>query len=699
MRTLLVVLLSLLLSNVATAADAGRRPITAQDLWAVKRVGAPALSPDGRRAAVSVQEWSIAKNKPVARIWLVDVASGATRRLTNSEANDTAPAWSSDGTRLAFVSKRGTDEAASLYVIAADGGESERVLDLPHGVANPRWLPGDAAIVFGTRVDPALAGKLDAAAIAAMRAEAKRRATSKMTAYATEVQQFRWFDRNLTDGLANRLVRVELADGRLTDLTPGWDRLFTPAGDAVFQVSPDGRRIVLVVDDNPPPFVGAPDWNLVLLPADGRGEPTRLTADNARVDDLPRFAVGGESLYFVRQALPLPPYAGVSRRLWRHDFASGRNTPLSDAIDLSFDDIAAAADGSVWLQAEKAGRVPLFRMAADGSGFAEVLPGGSITELDAAGGRLVFLREDPDHPAELYTLDPGATTPRQLTHFNDALLSQLDLGRTESHTFTGANGDPVQMWVTYPPGFDPAKKYPLVQVLHGGPHTMVRDAFGFRWNTHVFASPGWIVTQVNRHGSTGFGEKFALSIHGRWGEMPMQDILAANDCLFEHVPAIDRERVGAAGASYGGYLATWLLGHTEAFDVLVNHAGVSDLIGQYGSDATIGLFSREVMGGLPWDGAEGLQRNNPIAFADAFRTPMLILHGEKDYRVPYGQALALYGILQNKGVPSRLVIFPDENHWILSPQNSIYWNYEVQAWLARYLGGEPMPKPEFPAEP
>lgn len=692
------VLAALLLPALASA-DTARRPIAAQDLWSVKRVGAPALSPDGRRAAVSVQEWSTAKNKPVARLWLVDVASGRTRRLTSSEASDSAPAWSHDGTRLAFVSKRGADETASLYVIGVDGGEAERVLDLPYGIGAPRWLPGDGAIVFGTRVDPALAGTLDATAIAAMRAEAKRRATSKMTAYATEVQQFRWFDRNLTDGLASRLVRVDLADGRLTDLTPGYDRLFTPAGEAVFQVSPDGRRIVLVIDDNPPPFVASPDFNLVLLSTDGRGEPVRLTADNTRNDDLPRFSADGKSLFFVRQALPLPPFAGVSRRLWRHDFASGRNTPLSDAIDLSFDDIAPAADGTLWLQAEKAARVPLFRMAADGSGFAEVVPGGSVTELDSAAGRVVFLKEDNDHPPELYTLDTGATTPRQLTHFNDALLAQLDLGRVESHAFAGANGDTVQMWVTYPPGYDAKKKYPLVQVLHGGPHTMVRDAFGLRWNAHVFASPGWIVAQVNRHGSTGFGEAFALGIHGQWGDMPMQDVLAANDFLFSKIPAIDRDKVGAAGASYGGYLATWLLGHTDAFDVLVNHAGVSDLIGQYGADVTNGLFSREVMGGLPWDDAAGLQRNNPIAYASEFRTPMLILHGEKDYRVPYGQALALYGILQNKGVPSRLVVFPDENHWILSPQNSIYWNYEVQAWLARYLGGNPMPKPEFaPAE-
>jgi dipeptidyl aminopeptidase/acylaminoacyl peptidase len=439
--------------------------------------------------------------------------------------------------------------------------------------------------------------------------------------------------------------------------------------------------------------------DIVLLPVDGRGKPRNLTADNPNNDDAPRFAPDGRSLVFVRQVKPLPPFAGESRRLWRRDFADDHNTPLTADRDLSIDDVAFAADGrTLWLQAEQQGRVPLFRMGADGTGFATVLPGGSITELDSAKDTLVFLYENSSRAPELYTLD-GSGQPRQLTHFNDALFAGLDLGKVESRTFQGAGGDTVQLWLTYPPGFDAKKKYPLVQVLHGGPATMVRDAFGYRWNTHVFASPGYIISQVNRHGSTGFGDAFTLSIHGAWGEKPLQDILAANAYLFEAVPAIDRDKVAAAGASYGGYLATWIEGHTDAFKALVNHAGVSDFIGEYASDATAGLFDAGTMGGLPWDNPEAMQRNNPIAFAKDFHTPMLITHGEKDYRVPYGQGLSLYGILQNKGVPSRLVVFPDENHWILAPQDSIYWNYEVQNWLARYLGGKPMAKPEFgPAE-
>jgi dipeptidyl aminopeptidase/acylaminoacyl peptidase len=226
---------------------------------------------------------------------------------------------------------------------------------------------------------------------------------------------------------------------------------------------------------------------------------------------------------------------------------------------------------------------------------------------------------------------------------------------------------------------------------------MVRDAFSYRWNSHVFASPGYIVAWVNRHGSTGFGEAFARSINGAWGDKPMEDVLRANAYLFEKVPAIDRGNVAAAGASYGGYLATWMLGHTKAFKTLVNHAGVSDFVGQYGADITTYGFTKEVLGGTPWDSPEAMQRNNPVNYAANFSTPMLILHGEKDYRVPYGQGIALYGILQTMRVPSRLVVFPDENHWILSPQNAIHWNYEVQSWLARYIGGTPMARPVFDA--
>ncbi len=689
--------LAFLLAFVATCTfSAERRPITAHDLWAFKRVGAPAISPDGRRAVVSVQEWSIERNKPTASLWVADLASGQVRRLTRGESSDSKPAWNPDNHRIAFVSQRGSDEAAALYVINTDGGEAEKIVAMPYAVTNPRWLPDGQAIVFGTEVIPELADRLDAASLDAMRKAAAQRKSSKVTAIATEVQQYRWFDRNLTDNLASRLVRVDLRSGALTDLTPGYPRRFMASGDVNFDVAPDGRHVALVIDGTPPPFVKGSNFDIHLAATDGRGAMRNLTSDNAFVDDMPRFAPDGRSLLFVRQALSLPAFAGEPRRLWRHSQTDGRNTRVGDGIDLNVESMRFAEDGrSLWLVAEKEGRVPLFKLGADGKGLSEAFATATSTGLDAARGHVVFLNESMSRPAELFVLDARSGKTRQLTRFNDALIASLDLGRVESHSFKGADGDTVQLWLTYPPGFDSARKYPLVQMLHGGPATMVRDAFGYRWNPHVFATPGYLVSQVNRHGSTGFGEAFARSINGAWGDKPTEDILKSNEYLFKAVPAIDRNNLAAAGGSYGGYLATWMLGHTDVFKAYVNHAGVSDFVGQYGSDVTTGLFSAEVMGGVPWQDADAMRRNSPITYADRFNTPMLVLHGEKDYRVPYGQGIALYGILQNKGVPSRLVIFPDENHWILTPQNAIYWNYEVQNWLARYIGGKPMSKPEF----
>ncbi|HEX8680079.1 MAG TPA: S9 family peptidase, partial [Chthoniobacterales bacterium] len=691
-RSALAFLLSFTLCAAASAAEP--RLLTPQDLWAIKRVGNPALSPDGKQAVFPVQQWNIEKNKSSSNLWTVAVAGGETRQLTTApETTEEAPVWSPDGTRIAFTSKRGPDENAALYVIPFGGGEAEKIVELPSSVMAPKWLPDGKSIVFATTAIPDLARKWEKADLEAMKKEFKRRKDSKMTAKVTENRQYRYFDKYLTDVVAHRLLRVDLATKALTDLTPSVDRLFLNSGEFHYDVSPDGKTIALEFNSTPPPFRDFPQSDIYLIPTDGSGTMKNVTPENKGDDALPMFAPDSRSVLFKRTESTI--HNGESQKLWRHELAAGRNVPITEALDYSIGDVRVAADGrSLWMTAEEKGLVPIFRLNADGTGLKSVHANGTSTALEARGDAVVFLNDTTSRPNEVFALDPKTGAARQLTHFNDELMKGFALGKVESYWFKGANDADVHGSLVLPPNFDPAKKYPLVQLLHGGPHTMNRDSWSYRWNTQVFAAAGWVVTWVNRHGSTGFGEKFAMSILNEWGEKPMEDVLKSTDALQQRFPNIDGDKVAAAGASYGGYMAAWILGHTDRFKAIIDHAGVNNSYSQFATDVPHGFA--EVMGGTPWTDVEGLQRNNPMFYARNFKTPTLVIHGELDYRVPYGNALELYGALQAQGVPSRLVIFPDENHWVLKPQNAIYWHWEMQSWLARFIGGKPtLEKPQF----
>ncbi len=694
MKFLRLVAFLLALVPSLTLAVAGRRPITPQDLWAMKRLGSPALSPDGRTALFTVQEWSIEKNKSTSSLWLVDVAGGAPRRLTTAQASDVSPAWSPDGTRLAFVSKRGEDETVSLYLLRTDGGEPEKILELPFAVASPKWMPDGQSVIVATTVIPELAGSWSKSDLAAIKQEIKRRKDSKMTAKVTEDRQYRYWDHWLTDRLASRLLRVNLTTKECTDLTPKWDRLFQNSGDVNYDLSPDGKQVALAVNTTPPPYQGFLNVDICLVPTDGSGVMNNVTAENKGNDDHPRFAPDGKALIYSRTVSPY--YNGEFEKLWRHDLVTGQNTPLTGSLDYSIGEAEFSADGrTLWATAEDRGVVPVFKLNSDGTGWAAVYREGSSTGLTTRSGAIVFLNDTTNRPNELFALDATTGAVRQLTHFNDELVAQLDLGRVESYWFPGANDEQIHGWLVLPPGYDATKIYPLVQLMHGGPHTMNRDSWSYRWNTQVFAAPGYIVTWVNRHGSTGFGEKFCQSILNHWGDLPLGDILKSTDYLLQRFPNIDVKRMAAAGGSYGGYMAAWVEGHTNRFACLIDHDGVNDFITQYGADVTSYGFT-QVLGGTPWENPEGMQKNNPVTYAKNFKTPMLIIHGELDYRVPYGNGTALYAILQAMGVPSRLLTFPNENHWVLTPQNAIYWHWEMQSWLARYIGGKPaLEKPVF----
>ena len=689
----LFALIALFVSTSARSAD--NRPMTSHDLWLMKRLGAPTLSPDGRTAVFTVQEWSVDKNKSTTNLWLVELSGDEPRRLTTAQATDSAPAWSPDGRRIAFVSKRGDDETSALYVIPIDGGEAEEIIEMPFALMSPKWLPGGTQIVVGTSVIPELAGTLTKKDIAAMKKESKRRKDSKMTAKATEHRLYRYFDHYLTDNLASRLLRVDVSSKAVADLTPGFNQLFTVDGELRYEISPDGSQVAVVINSTPPPFREDPNSDIYLVATNGAGQLKNLTADNPGGDGSPTFAPDGRSLVYLQRKSTY--YNGEFARLRRLDLASGKDIVLSPELDYSFDEVKISPDGqTVWLLAEDKGVLPIFKMNANGTGFASVYREGTSSNLQSGPAGLVFLNTDANRPDELFALEPATGAARQLTRFNEKLLARLDLGKVEEFWFDGAEGDKIQGWLIYPPAYDATKTYPFLHIMHGGPHTMSRHAFTYRWNHHAFAAPGYIVACVNRHGSTGFGEKFSQSILNEWADKPFEDIMKGTDFLLAKFPNIDPKRMAATGASYGGYLAAWVLGHTDRFAAIIDHAGVNNSYSQFSTDVPHGFA--KVMGGTPWNDVEGMQRNNPMYFAKNFKTPTLITHGELDYRVPYGNGLELYGVLQAMKVPSRLVVFPNENHWVLSPQNSIYWYYEFQSWLARYLDMPSPKKPTFEGE-
>ena len=660
------------------------RPITPEDLWSVRRAGSLDLSPDGTHVAFTVQDYDLAKNSSVTHLWLLDTAPGtAARPLTTAESTDSSPQWSPDGTRLAFTAKRGSDETPSLYVLRTDGGEPEKVLELPLPISSPRWFPDGKRILFATRTLPALGIDFDA-----VRKELKQQKDSKVSAKVTENRVYRYFDSWQTDGQASRLLVVDLATKKVTDLTPRWDRRFRLDGEAQFDLSPDGKHVALSAGTTPPPFTSGENTDIYLLAVDDPAAAWKnLTTDNPEGSDSnPVFAPDGQSLLFGRRAGKNT--FSVFTRLTRHQLAGARNETLSlGGADLSPQDWKFSADGqTIFFLAEDRGFTRIFRLASEGTSArpVEVFGAGTSSSLTVGANALYVLNQTFSRPDEVFALDLATGNSAQRTHLNTALLTGLDLGRVEPYSFPGAAGDTVSGWLIYPPAFDATKKYPLLQLMHGGPHTMIGDAWSPRWNAHVFTAPGYVATWVNRHGSTGYGEKFVGSIDAAWGDKPFTDVMLATDHLAKKYSFVDATRAAAMGGSYGGYLASWVAGHTDRFKAIVCHAGVTDFDTQYASDSAV-FWQDAAMAGTPWKKTPAYDAQNPMNFAANFRTPTLVIHNELDYRVPVAQGLQFYAALQAQGVPSRLVYFPDENHWVLKPQNSVFWYGEVHRWLKRWV--------------
>jgi dipeptidyl aminopeptidase/acylaminoacyl peptidase len=664
-----------------------KRPMTVEDLWAIERFGAPSPSPDGTWVAVDVASYDMEENARRSSLWLYPTRGAAepVRLTAHARGRDRSPAWSPDGRRVAFVSERDGDEAPQLYVISTSGGEARRVTSLATGASSPKWFADGRRLAFVSWVWPDLAGaEAQAARVAERRA-------SKVKALAIETSCYRFWDHWLADGRVPHLLVVDVETGECRDLFEGTPLKLSPyaesaeLGPSKFDVSPDGAEVAFTADLHEDP--GSEFFTDIVVMDLATGAWTNVTPENPAPDEAPRYSPDGRHIAYLRQAIP--GFYADRQRVALYDRETKAHTVLTEEWDRSAEEIVWSPDGSrILFHAEDRGRRSLWSLDVAGGEPRLVVRGGTTSGAAIArdGSAVVFLMTSTAEPVGLYALDEGAAEPRRLESRNAAVVGRWALGEVRELEFAGWEDEPVQAWLVLPPDFDPARKWPLLHVIHGGPHGASLDAFHMRWNLHLFASAGYVVVAVNYHGSSGWGHEFADSITGDYGPREFFDLERATDRLLGE-PWIDPERLAASGGSYGGYLVAWMNGHTDRYRAYVCHAGVFNWESQMASDVAKGRDRQ--LGGFPWDEPERVRAASAHAYARSFGTPTLVVHGELDYRVPVSQGFEYYTTLRMRGVPARLLYFPDENHWILKPQNSRLWYREFFAWLERWVGPGP----------
>lgn len=658
-----------------------QQTITHETLWMLKRVGAPEISPDGRWVVYSVNEPSYDEKETVNDLWIV-AADGSTRprRLTSTKAGESGYQWSPDGRVLAFTAKRDGDEASQVYLLnMAEGGEAQRLTRLSTGAASPKWSPDGQSILFTSKVYP---GKFSDAA---NKKEAEERKKIKYKARIYESFPIRSWDQWVDEKQVHLFIQELDSDSAMNlfrNFTPLQQEGFRFGGQFTF--TPDGKGVVIsATEEYHRTAYDYVNYNLYRISLTDSSY-KKLTGDNNQYAQ-PQFSPDGKYLVCKTSASKNNKLYNISR-LVRFDWPSmGNRVVLAEKLDRPVNDWTFK-DQTILASIEDESRDKIFSISIlDGKAeLFSTVNTGCINNLSISrNGRLVASYESTVQPAEIVMIgDKGEQA--FLSEHNREALSRLDLQPLETFWHQGKNGKRIHSLMVKPPGFDATKKYPLFVLIHGGPAVSFKDNFGYRWNPHLLGAPGYVVLMTNYTGSPGYGEKFAQDIQFDPFKGPAAEINEAAAAAIKKYSFIDGSRQAAGGASYGGHLSNWLQGTTNHYKCLVSHAGLVNSEAQWGtSDA---IFHREIMaGGPPWKQTRTWKDQNPIRLAENFKTPVLVTVGEKDFRVPLNNTLEYWSALQRMKVPSRLIVFPDENHWILNGENSRFFYSELHRWLSKYL--------------
>jgi dipeptidyl aminopeptidase/acylaminoacyl peptidase len=690
-------------ASPATAAPAAaKRVMTHEDLWLMKRVGAPQPSPDGKWLVVSVTDPAYEESAQFADLWLVAAdRSAPARRLTSTRRSESGVTWSQDSRRIAFSTQREGDDSAQIYILdLASAGEAQRITQLTLGARSPVFSPDGRKLLFQSLVYPGAKSEADN-----KRLDAERKAR-KWNARIYEGFPIRnwdkWLDERGTHLFVQDLDASGAPVGEPRDLFAGTKLAALPGFsgqigsgtedfDAVF--APDSAAIVFPASINRDTAAYA-FTNSSLYRQSLTGSEPELLVDSADSFTRPRFSADGKTLYALHEASTSMTY-NLTRLAALSWPVVGKPRIVTASLDRAVSSYAIAPDSrTVFITAEDAGHEKLYRFSAAGGAATEAFAVGAgvITNIaiPQRTPRLAIYGnwESAVSPAEVVLVTPTSGTVLPLTQFNRARTAALELQPVEHFWFTSSKGRRIHNMIVRPPNFDPQKKYPLVVLIHGGPHTMWRDHFFLRWNYHMLAAPGYVILLTNYSGSTGFGEAAARTIQGDPLKTAGDETNEGADEAIKRYPFIDASRQCAGGASYGGHLANWLQASTTRYRCLISHAGLVNLESQWGTSDTI--YSREINNGGPvWEQGPVWREQNPIRYAARFKTPTLVTIGEQDFRVPLNNSLEYWSALQRMRVPSRLVVFPDENHWVLKGENSKLFYRELTQWLGRYLSDSP----------
>ena len=677
-RLFLCALLSVVAGSGVATSFGRTHPFSVHDMLAMDRLSDQQVSPDGDWIVFTRRITDLEANKGRTDLWLVGADGTGLRRLTSHPAGDFNPRWSPDGKSIWFISTR--SDSSQVWRIRIDGGEAVQVTDEPLDVGNLVVSPAGGRIAFTMETFP------DGSTPAETKDRLDKIEKRKTSGRIYEQIFVRHWD-TWKDGRRSHLFVMPADGGDAVDVMGEMDA-DTPSkpfgGPEEITFTPDGKGIMFSARDVGAEEAWSTDFDLYLAPVDGSGQPKCLTEKNKAWDTNPVFSPDGKALAYL--AMAKPGYESDRLRIVLRRWPGGKDRVLTENWDRSPSSFCFSADGkTLYATATNIGQRSLFAVNAENGAVKTIVKEGSVSSPGIAGERIVYGSKDLRSPVEIYSVKPDGGDVRRITDINSEKIAAARMGDYEQFTFAGWNDETVYCYIVKPVDFDPGRKYPVAFLIHGGPQGSFGNSFHYRWNPQAYAGAGYAAVMVDFHGSTGYGQAFCDSIRGDWGGKPLEDLQKGLAAALKRYSWMDGDRVGALGASFGGYMINWIAGNwPDRFRCMVNHDGnICERMAYYDTEEL--WFPEWDHLGTPWDHPENYEKHNPVNFVKNWKTPMLVIHGALDFRVVDTQGLATFNALQRRGIPSKLLYFPDENHWVLKSANSILWHETVIGWLDQWL--------------